>query len=284
MIEILRTGSHMCIVDRGRFGLRKYGVPTSGSMDQASAAVANSIVGNDMSAAVLELYMPGHQLKFHCDTYIALSGARTQLQLDNRNIYTDSIIKITKGQVLSVGSMTKGCRLYLATYQGIQTAEFLKSKSPLTGSYDRSLHKGDQIKILNHPQFPVQKNSNIVPIKIELQKEITAYPGPEWHKLSKGDQKKILSTTYMIDYKSDRMGYRLNGTAIKGDIEEIFSSPVMPGTIQLLPSGLPLILMRDCQTTGGYPRILQVTESDINQLSQRRPGDEVNFQLRLIDN
>lgn len=284
MIEILRTGSHMCIVDRGRFGFRRYGVPTSGSMDQASAAVANSVIGNDINEAVVEMYMPGHQLKFHCDTYIALSGARTQLQLGDKNIYTDSFTKVTKGQILSIGSMTKGCRLYLAAYQGIQTTEFLKSKSPLTGFYDRTLHKGDQINILSHPQSVRQKNSNIVPIKIDVQKEIAAYAGPEWHKLPKADQSRILSTVFIIDNKSDRMGYRLNGSAIKGGKDEIYSSPVMPGTVQLLPSGLPIILMRDCQTTGGYPRILQITESDINQLSQRRPGDEVRFQLKpMID-
>ena len=75
------------------------------------------------------------------------------------------------------------------------------------------------------------------------------------------------------------MGYRLTGTPLSESIDSIYSSPVMPGTVQLPPGGLPLVLMRECQTTGGYPRILQLTENSINQLAQRKPGNTLRFEL-----
>ncbi len=278
MIEILRSGSHICIVDIGREGYQNYGTPVSGAMDMVSLARANSLLGNKMNDGILELYFSGHQIQFHCNTHIALAGATADLTLGDKNIYIDQVIKVNKGDILSIGAMSKGCRLYIAIAQGIESTTLLGSKSPLSGYTKEQIKKGDKISIKSTP-LALKKFATRSALNIDRTKKIQCTVGPEWHKLSKLQQEAILSNTYVINHQSDRMGYRLDGPSLDIDPFQILSSPVMTGTIQLLPNGLPLILMRECQTTGGYPRILQVLSYDINQLAQRKPQDEVQFEL-----
>ncbi len=278
MIEVLRSGSHICVVDIGREGYQAMGVPVSGAMDMVSLARVNSLMGNKMNSAVLELYFSGHQLQFHCDTYIALAGATTDIKLGERKIYNDEIIKVNKGDILSIGAISIGCRLYLAVPYGIKSTQLLGSRSPLRGHSKKHIKKGDKIMIESSIISP-HRYATTKALAIDRLKKIECYVGPEWRRLSNQQQQDILSTTYTITQQSDRMGYRLEGPSLKIDSFQILSSPVMTGTVQLLPNGNPLILMRDCQTTGGYPRILQVTSTDINQLAQRKPLDEVQFKI-----
>lgn len=280
MIEIVRSGSHICIVDIGRRGYQKYGVPVSGAMDLISLARANSLLGNNMNCATLELYLPGHQLQFHCNTFIALSGATADLKLNEKKIYNGQVIKVNEGDILSVGAMQQGCRIYIAVAQGIDSTILLDSRSPLSGYTNNKINKGDKINIGATPNT-LKKHAVSKANLINKAKKIRCTIGPEWRKLPKQKQEAILSNTYLINQQSDRMGYRLNGPSLDITPFQILSSPVMTGTVQLLPNGLPLILMRDCQTTGGYPRILQVNAFDLNQLAQRQPQDKVQFTLTL---
>ena len=278
MIEILRTGSHMCVVDIGREGYQSMGVPVSGAMDMISLARANSLLGNKMTAAVLELYLSGHQLQFQCDTYIALTGATAKITMTDRQIYNDEVIKVRKGDILSIGATSIGCRIYLAVAHGIKTESLLGSRSPLSGYTKKHYKKGDKLHI-KPTELSVKNFASSKALSINKTKKVECTIGPEWGKLSKQQQQATLSNIYLINHQSDRMGYRLEGSSLDIEAFQIFSSAVMTGTVQLLPSGLPIILMRDCQTTGGYPRILQVTSTDINQLAQRKPNDEVQFVL-----
>lgn len=280
MIEVLRSGSHICVVDIGREGYQVMGVPVSGAMDMVSLARANSLLGNEMESAVLELYFSGHQLQFHCETYIALAGATADTKLGDRNIYNDEVIKVEKGDILSIGAMSIGCRIYLAVFNGMQSPQLLGSRSPLTGYSKKHINKGDLLIIESTP-MPLQRFATTKSLSIDRTKKIECTIGPEWRRLSNQQRQTILSTIYTVNPQSDRMGYRLDGPSLENDSFQILSSPVMAGTVQLLPNGLPIILMRDCQTTGGYPRILQVTSRDINQLAQRKPKDELQF--RLVD-
>lgn len=278
MIEIIRHGSQATIVDMGRYNLRRYGVPISGAMDRTSAFRANSLLSNSLNAALLELYQPGHELFFHQRTMIALAGSEADIYLDDKRIYSDHIYKINKNTRLSIGRMTRGCRIYLAVRGGICSQAILGSRSPIPGFLNRHLYKGDKIPITTYTAIP-ELTSSIAPIDIQISKALTCYIGPEWNNLTSSSRQHLLTQEYTIDPKSDRMGYRIKGNPLQNNIDEIYSSPVMPGTVQLLPSGLPLILMRECQTTGGYPRILQLTEDGINQAAQRKPGDPIQFQL-----
>ena len=280
MIEVIRTGSQLCIVDEGRFGYRKFGVPISGAMDRSSAISANSHLHNHPNAALLECYQPGHQFRFHSDALISLAGAQCEVFRNEEKIpYSEPIFLACK-DVLSIGKMTRGCRIYLAVNGGVRTHSLMGSRSPLPGFLNRHIRKGDRIPF-DTSVAGESTTSGIIPTKIDPNASIKCYPGPEWHRLNVGQRSDILSQDFEIDNQSDRMGYRLSGGTIKSPDFDILSSPVMPGTVQLLPSGNPLILMRDCQTTGGYPRVLQIREDCINQVAQRQPGEPINFELIL---
>ncbi len=280
MIEVIRKGGEIRIVDMGRYGYREYGVPISGAMDLRSAARANSLLHNPVSFAVLELTSPGHELNFMHDTTIGITGAEGNIRVNSNKIYTDNVYQISGHSRLTIGTLSKGYRLYIAVQGGIKSSTILGSQSPIPGLLNRSLRKGDRVELSRSDLYP-SISSSITALHIETKRKLGCYPGPEWFHLDRHNQSALLDNAYYIDNKSNRMGYRLNGIPIISDIVEIFSSSVMPGTVQLLPNGLPLILMRDCQTTGGYPRILQVCEEDINQLAQRRVGNQVQFSLLI---
>jgi len=220
MIEILRTGSHMCIVDTGRLGYRSYGVPVSGAMDLRSAVSANSLLNNDISAATIEMYMSGHQLLFQSDSRIALTGAQADVHINDTRLYTDIALKISAGDRLSIGAMNRGSRIYLAVSGGLHTTSLLGSRSPITGYFPRTLSKGDKIDITTAASRK-PPSSRISPLQIDSAKAIECHIGPEWHYLSTVQQKALLSNIYTINHQSNRMGYRLQGSEIILENREI---------------------------------------------------------------
>ncbi|WP_435413392.1 biotin-dependent carboxyltransferase family protein [Psychroserpens mesophilus] len=282
MVEVLKNGLYDSIQDLGRFDVQEYGVPFSGAMDLHSAKVANLILGNVLSSAVLEITIHGPKLLFHCDTEIALSGADLSPMINSKRVRMNSRIQILKNDVLSFGKRNYGCRAYVAVKGGFQTEFIMNSCSmyyPITMS--SQLKKGDFISISEQHStvekpFALMKmtKSHFEVTSIEVTK------GMEYSNLSEREEEMLFSTEFTVSNDSNRMAYQVK-ESINNTMESIITSLVLPGTVQLTPSGKLLFLMRDCQTTGGYPRILQVTESSINQLSQKIFGDK--FRLKCID-
>ena len=131
MITILRTGTDIAIVDQGRYGYRRYGVPSSGAMDIQSASSANALVGNDQDQALLEFYMPGHQILFSSPTTIAITGADAELLVDDTPILNNQAYHINPDSILSIGKITKGAYVYMAVKGGVVSQKLLGSSSPL---------------------------------------------------------------------------------------------------------------------------------------------------------
>jgi len=178
--------------------------------------------------------------------------------------------------------MRSGARTYLAIKGSILVSRVLDSCCHINGYNDSRLTQNATLQVFTQEAEKAPRLSAITPLYIDSNSPIIVRPGPEWKELKKIEQESLLSQQYTVSALSDRMGYRLEGEPVPIEENfEIYSSPVMPGTIQLLPSGLPLILMRDCQTTGGYPRVLQVSEDSIMQLAQRKGGDSVRLTLEL---
>ncbi|WP_040253899.1 5-oxoprolinase subunit C family protein [Psychroserpens mesophilus] len=282
MVEVLKNGLYDSIQDLGRFDVQEYGVPFSGAMDLHSAKVANLILDNALSSAVLEITIHGPKLLFHCDTEIALSGADLCPMINSKRVRMNSRIQILKNDVLSFGNRNYGCRAYVAVKGGFQTEFIMNSCSmyyPITMS--SQLKKGDLISISEQHSaiekpFALMKmtKSHFEVTSIEVTK------GIEYSNLSEREEEMLFSTEFTVSNDSNRMAYQVK-ESINNTMESIITSLVLPGTVQLTPSGKLLFLMRDCQTTGGYPRILQVSESSINQLSQKIFGDK--FRLKCID-
>ena len=278
MIKVLKEGLFSTIQDKGRFGYRNIGVPVSGAMDQASAKLANLVLGNDESSAVLEMTLLGPTLEFMNDTYISITGADMNPSLNKQKVLLNKPLLVNKGDILCLSHSSNGMRSYLGVKGGLSSENKLGSKSFYKGITKREkLIKNDKIKFGEVIGSPMKMNKSINDFKINRKSEINVFKGPEFDLLDSSSNDIIFNTDFTIGI-NNRMGYNLV-EPIKNSIPSIISSPVMPGTVQLTPSGRLIILCRDCQTTGGYPRVLQLDKNSIDSLSQKTIGEIIKFKL-----
>lgn len=281
MVKVINAGFYSTIQDLGRFGFQKYGVPVSGTMDNYSARIANALLGNDENEAVLEITMSGPKLQFSCNTIICMSGADFSPKLNDKSIMLNHAICVKEQDVLSFGNPKYGFRCYLAVSGGFQTEIVMNSRSMYKDiSSDFILAKDDELSILKHSVFVENKNASIrIDSNHFTSKEIKAFKGPEFELLTKTKQKELLTNEFTVSKENNRMAYQLVET-FKNTIKPIITSLVLPGTVQLTPSGKLIVLMRDCQTTGGYPRVLQLSDAAINILSQKFTGNTIHFKIK----
>lgn len=280
MIEVIKSGLYDSLQDLGRSGVQEFGVPLSGAMDQYSAKLTNAILGNDSNAAVLEWTLKGPTLKFHSNSLICVTGAICDLKISKRSIKPNMALRIQAGESLSFGSAQTGCRGYLAVLGGFQTELVMGSRSQYANIATASrLKKGDHVPI---SEFDLPKHLQKASVKtpsIHFDTEtIEVFKGVEFDELTETQQQTLLSTTFTVSKDSNRMAYQLN-ERFENRLKSIITSLVLPGSVQLTPSGQLIILMRDCQTTGGYSRVLQLSEQAINRLAQKNFGAQFRFEL-----
>lgn len=280
MVEVLKTGLYDSIQDLGRFGYQQFGVPVSGAMDQYSAKLANAILGNRSHDALLEFTLIGPRLKFHSDTVICLTGMACHAEINNQSVENNRYITVKTNDELSFGAREFGCRGYLAVLGGFQTEIIMESKSCYNIVTEQPrLRSGAILPILKLLIQTKKPNANIKVPKAHFEtSELEVFKSIEFDRLSRGQKNQLFSNEFTISKDSNRMAYQLNET-IANTLDGIITAPVLPGTIQLTPYGQLMLLMRDCQTTGGYPRILQLSEMSINRLSQKTPGQKFRFKL-----
>ena len=278
MIKVLKEGLFTTIQDIGRFGYKNIGVPVSGSMDQTSAKLANLLLGNDESSAVLEMTLVGPTLEFMNDTYISITGADMNPSLNKQKVLQNKPLFVNKGDILYLSHSSNGMRSYLGIKGGFNSEKKLGSKSFYRGITKREkLIKNDKIKFAKVTSSPMKINKSINDFKINRKNKINVFKGPEFDLLDSNSKDIIFNTDFTIGI-NNRMGYNLV-EPIENSISSIISSPVMPGTVQLTPSGRLIILCRDCQTSGGYPRVLQLDKSSMDSLSQKTIGETIKLKL-----
>ncbi len=278
--EIIQPGLFSSIQDLGRLGLRKFGVPVSGAMDQQAAGMANLMLGNEPDAAVLEITLQGPKMKFTGPTQIAITGADLSPDLDGVKLENYKIYNVKSGQVLSLGGRKTGYRAYLAVKNGFQTEMLFKSRSwsPGITAHNR-LERGMKLPFLGSETRSSEKNAGVKPDAYITSAVIEAFRGPEWELLSTSEKEILEKGHFSAAKESNRMGIQFQ-EKLENSLQPVLTGPVLPGTVQLTPSGILIVLMRDGQTTGGYPRILQLSEAGINTLAQKLPGEKL--QLKLI--
>ena len=280
MIEVIKPGLYSSIQDKGRFGFENYGVPISGSMDQFSSILSNKIISNNDNDAVMEITMIGPTLKFNTETTISITGADMSPSLNGEriNLFKPYIIK--NGDILSFGKLKAGLRTYLSVLNGFKTKKIMNSRSMYANiTKEFRISKGDILNL----ESKINSNNTISLNDFEYENHfkghyIEVYKGPEYEKLSIKQQTNLFNKKFTVSNKNNRMAYQMNET-IENNLDSIITSLVMQGTVQLTPSGKIIVLMRDNQTCGGYPRILQLNESSINKLSQKHMNDKIIFKL-----
>lgn len=278
MFKVLEAGFFTSIQDSGRFGFRDIGVPVSGFMDAKAANIANSLLENDSSDALLEITMTGPTLEFCEPTFIALSGAQMSASINGSAINNYEIHQVETGDVLSFGKLQTGFRCYMAVKGGLRTKKILSSRAYFkTITKVNRLRQAEEIPYEPHSHFE-PKISHIKPEAIYKENRLDVEKGPEFDLIDEESKGLLFDKNFKIAKEYNRMAYQLEENISSHQISMITSAN-LPGTVQLTPAGKLIILMRDGQTTGGYPRILQLNEASISVLSQKKFGDRISFRL-----
>ena len=278
MLKVLKSGFYTTVQDLGRFNFRNKGVPVSGVMDQLSVFKANTLLENDTTDAVLEITMTGPTLIFEEETYITLAGAEMSATLNNMPIQNYKVYQINIGDILSYGRLDKGFRAYLAVKGGFRLQSILSSCSlykPITR--ENRLKDGDVVPFEYNKLF----KPKILEIKVDSFLEETVlevYRAPEYDLLQEEQLAQLFDGDFTVAKENNRMAYQLE-ECIDGHAINMLTSATLPGTVQLTPSGKLIVLMKDGQTTGGYPRILQLSDKAIAILAQKREGSKIAFKL-----
>lgn len=290
MIRVIEGGLLSTIQDKGRFGWQKYGVIVSGAMDQEAMCIANWLVGNDESAATIEMTYAGPALYFEVSTWIAICGGNFNPLLDGQSVPNWRSVWIPQGSLLKFQAAQTGCRAYLAVAGGFEVDKVMDSRSTylkagLGGFQGRVLKTGDLLPIQKQQEpSPALKRTNwyvsseIHPNIIE-ENTIRVIIGKQFDLFSTKSKLYFFSQPFEISTQSDRMGYRLKGASLTLESPlEMISEAVVCGTIQVPADGSPIILLQDHQTIGGYPKIAEVISVDLTKLAQMQPGKKVYFQ------
>jgi antagonist of KipI len=302
-ITILKPGMLSTLQDRGRYGFQHLGVPVSGAMDFFSHRIANILAGNETDEATLEITLRGPRLRFDDEALIALCGADLSPTIDGVPSPEGKAVRVRAGAVLAFGAAVTGCRAYLAIHGGFDVPVVMGSRS----TYDTARIGGlDGRALRAEDKLPVGrvKASPYPGLARQLAHSKLAFSAPKWavnqhiEKLGRAPQvvrilagrhwdafpalarSALTSGEFRMAANSNRMGCRLEGPGIvAGGPLEILSEAVTFGTIQIPPSGQPIVLMADRQTIGGYPKIAEVAGVDLHLLAQLRPGDRLRFEL-----
>jgi biotin-dependent carboxylase-like uncharacterized protein len=279
MLNIIKSGFFTTVQDMGRYGYRDKGVPVSGVMDSFSVSKINTLLENDENSAVLEITMTGPTLEFEQDTYIVLGGAEMSVTLNDITIENYKVYKVNAGDILTYGKLLKGFRAYLGIKDGFNTALVLGSRS-----YFKPITEKDSIKKMSSLPYTKCKlfSPKISKLKVDsvLEKtKLDVYKGPEYKLLTDNQLAQLFYREFTVANENNRMAYQLN-ELIEGNKVSMLTSATLPGTIQLTPAGKLIILMKDGQTTGGYPRILQLSDMAMSILAQKRSGDHISFKLK----
>lgn len=285
-MKILSAGPLTTIQDKGRYGYMRYGITTSGVLDDKAYTYGNALLGNPDGEACLEMTVKGAAIQFAGTGAIAITGADMVPHINGAVVPVNQRIEIADGDVLELGFAGKGLRAYLCVEGGIDVPLVYGSRSTnlkcgFGGFHGRKLKDGDVLSTC--PVAEYRRKAWGLPQEYQLPQDggmtIRVISGPQDDMFTTDGIATFLNSEYKVTPASDRMGIRLSGKpleAVKG--MDIISDAIPLGSIQVAADGQPIILLADRQTTGGYAKIATVISEDIWKLAQARLGTEVRFE------
>ena len=287
----------------GRTGFRELGVSLGGALDAHALRVANLLAGNEESAAGLEITFGGLRLRFIHDRIVVWGAGNFDARIGSTSSPAGHPALVRAGEEFSIGSPKGGCRAWLAISGGIDVPAVLGSRSgDLRGGFGGI--KGRPVR--DGEEFPLGENSSrakVLSKKLRTERIARWKPPHDWSSTVRRQPilryvrgadsdrfddvtiQRFAGETFIVSQDSDRMGIRLDGPPLerRQDVD-LLSEAVAPGTVQVPPSGKPILLLNDCQTIGGYPKIAHVITVDLPIAAQLCPGDRVRFsKVSIID-
>ncbi|RXJ81973.1 biotin-dependent carboxyltransferase family protein [Arcobacter sp. F2176] len=281
-LEIINKPILATIQDMGRFSYSNIGVSNSGVMDEYAYLYVNKILGNDYGTNALEISFSNVQFKVNDSTQIALTGAKCEFFINDVLMNTWETYNIKNGDILKVGRIIEGTRVYLAVSGGFDIKKEFGSnsttiKEKLGGIDGDKLKKGDILPFKSsQPTYKKRLHKEYIP-KYSDELILRVILCSQEDNFSQEEKDKFFSSTYTITNDFNRMGCKLNGEVIKSDINGIISEGIAFGAIQIPSDGQPIILLKERQTIGGYPKIGTVFSLDCFNLAQAKPNSKIRF-------
>ncbi len=294
MLEVLDVSGFATIQDLGRAGFRRFGVPASGPMDRFAFQAANLLVGNSLDAAAIEIGAGEIQLTATQDCVIAAAGAGFSLSVYVWDFPLWDSCFVRAGWKIRLKKSGAGMWGYLAVAGGFDAPKILGSQSTyLRGNFGglggRLLQAGDFLRSgkPSRPLTELSARSLAEEARLDYSENpiVDVILGPQKNRFDEKSIQMFLNETYKIGHSSDRMGYRLEGPRLKHvGGADITSEGMMAGAIQIPAGGQPIVMMADCATAGGYPKIASVITAELPLLAQCAPGkDSVRFRETTVE-
>ncbi|GLQ87328.1 5-oxoprolinase subunit C family protein [Dyella flagellata] len=298
-IDVIKPGLLSSLQDAGRRSYASLGVGRAGAMDVPAWRLANALVGNTSGEAALEITLAGPMLRFRQDAVIAVTGGVIEARADDQLLPPWTSCFLPAGTLLRLGGIQHGCRSYLAVRGGFDSAPVLGSRStdlhacigPLDG---RAIQAGDVLTIGERAAAPwFHSGRHVKALRWGLdpqpwlgyaQEPLALMRGHHYNALDDASQQALFAQHFLISKDSNRTGSRMDGALLRlRQALELVSEATLPGTLQLPPSGQPILLLAEAPVTGGYPRIGQLAAVDLPRVAQLRPGDAVYFRETAMD-
>ena len=284
-IDIISPGPLSTIQDLGRPGYAHLGVPRSGAANRDSMGLANRLVGNTEYAAVIESTMGGLSLRASAPVVVAVTGALATVRVDGTPVGLGAALPLRAGAELSIAIPTSGCRTYLAVRGGFDVPRTLGSRSTdtLSGLGPAPLSAGQRLTIGNEKgPWPAVTQA---PIDAQHSLDLDVSPGPRADRLARVDD--LAVGEWEVSGHSDRVGVRLLRSDPRepllhhlDDADELASEGIAHGSVQIPPSGEPVLFLADHPVTGGYPVVAVLTAASLSRAAQLVAGDRVRFRFR----
>lgn len=284
-LHFIKAGLQTSIQDAGRFGFMHQGISRSGAMDPLSLQLANWLVSNPLNQAAIEITLVGPTIEFSQNLSIAICGAEFDLTLNGEPIFNNETINVKTGDILEFKRLCHGARAYLAIAGKLNVDRLFESQSThltarLGGYKGRQFKANDVLGI--QPGDEIRKHTLPETYRPTFtgSYQLRCCHGIETDRFDQESLDSFYHSTYKVSNDANRMGLRLEGKPLSlNTAKDIVSSGLIQGTIQVPPSGLPIISSVDGQTIGGYPRVANVISSDLNMLGQLKPGDKISWLL-----
>ena len=286
-LKVIIPGIQTTVQDLGRTGFQDVGVPVSGPLDRVSFRYANALVGNPPGTPALEMLRQGPALEVLAESVrIALVGSQGNIEVRSANARTipaGQSARLIRGEEVRIGKLGDSGCAYLAIEGGLDVATTLGSASTyfrgtLGGFNGQALRKGDLLPIKRAGAEARDEKALWPRLALGLAQPIRVVLGPQADYFTEDALKTLLNSEYIVSNHADRMGFRLEGPQLAhAGGYDIVSDGIVAGAIQVPGSGLPIVLLVDAQTTGGYPKIATVISTDIPLLGRRKPGQAVRF-------
>src|SRR5947208_3508935 len=299
-LSLTRAGFLTSVQDLGRNGFRQFGVSLGGALDVFALRVANLLAGNDESDAGLEITLGGMRMRFEDKRVIAWCVCEFDVRVGSTALPAGHSCLLNADDELTINQPKVGCRAWLTISGGIKVPIVLGSRSTdlranFGGLDGRALRDGDVLLLARGPGSSTPATARISswsaphdwvsPAKHDPVLRFTR--GVDWNRFNDEAIQQFTNEGFSVTAEADRMGARLDGPELKradnvpgpaaASSMDLISEAVVPGTIQVPPGGKPIVLLGDCQTIGGYPKIAHVITVDLPTAAQLRLGDRVRF-------